>query len=249
MEEQNFKANNKSQIHGKPSALSGDWEIIMWAVIQAGRGCQSNCAQSSISLMSEGARRFVLAVTLPTSDICHPEFAITAASKKLYLPVKQLFYWMVEGGLLSLLLGNSPLFEYMYPVIPFHASPDSLSLSGGRELCLSPSSLMFGRRAAEWRGYCRQSKRLWLHCRGSEQSLPSGSTGKRYLCHPCPPGKLTFAFIMPLKIVDKALDVFAYTSLPTGNWFQDLPWVPPSVNVQVPYIWWRIYNAPFTTVR
>ena len=38
---------------------------------------------------------------------------------------------MVEGGLLSLLLGNSPLFEYMYPVIPFHASPDSLSLSGG----------------------------------------------------------------------------------------------------------------------
>lgn len=181
MEEQNFKANNKSQIHGKPSALSGDWEIIMWAVIQAGRGCQSNCAQSSISLMSEGARRFVLAVTLPTSDICHPEFAITAASKKLYLPVKRLFYWMVEGGLLSLLLGNSPLFEYMYPVIPFHASPDSLSLSGGRELCLSPSSLMFGRRAAEWRGYCRQSKRLWFHCRGSEQSLPSGSTGKRYL--------------------------------------------------------------------
>ena len=36
----------------------------------------------------------------------------------------------MDGGR-SLLLGNSPLFEYMYPVIPFHALPDSLSLSGG----------------------------------------------------------------------------------------------------------------------
>lgn len=160
MEEQNFEANKKSQIHGKPSALSGDWEIIMWAVIQAGRGCQSNCAQSSISLMSEGARRFVLAVTLPTSDICHPEFAITAASKKSYLPVKWLFYWwMVEGGLLSLLLGNSPLFEYMYPVIPFHASPGSLSLSRERT-SLKPKFI------AVWEKGSRMKQILW-----TEQTL------------------------------------------------------------------------------
>lgn len=30
----------------------------------------------------------------------------------------------------DVLLGNSPLFEYMYPLIPFHALPLSLSLSG-----------------------------------------------------------------------------------------------------------------------
>ena len=34
--------------------------------------------------------------------------------------------------------------------------------------------------------------------------------------HLCPFGKLTFAFITPLKIVDKVLDVFAYTV--TAHW-------------------------------
>ena len=92
---------------------------------------QSNCARSSSSLMSEGGQRFVLAATLPAPDICHPEFPMIAGSKKTYLPVRQLFYWWaVEGGLVSLLLGTSLLSEYMYPIIPFHALPYSLSLSG-----------------------------------------------------------------------------------------------------------------------
>lgn len=30
----------------------------------------------------------------------------------------------------AMLLGNSPLFEYMHPLIPFHALPVSLLLSG-----------------------------------------------------------------------------------------------------------------------
>ena len=64
------------------------------------------------------------------------------------------------------------------------------------------------------------------------QDLQESDTSR----HPCPFGKLTFAFTMPLKIVDKVLDVFAYTV--TAQW----KLVPgpslgtPSVNVQVPYI-------------
>lgn len=110
-------------------------------MIRTRRGCQSNCAQSSISLLSEGGGRFVLAATLPTSDICHPWFSIIARSKKI-ISVRQIAFLLMDSRRMpsqpDVLLGNSPLCEYMYPLIPFHALPLSLPLSGKKNSPQAP---------------------------------------------------------------------------------------------------------------
>lgn len=109
----------------------------------------------------------------------------------------------------DVLLGNSPLFEYMHPLIPFHALPFSLSHSGKKGLSPSPSSLLFGSMARAWRAYYESSKCLWFYSHGIKSSLlhqnpqtndvPSTSA---FL--------LTFAYITPLQIVNTVLDVFAH---------------------------------------
>lgn len=100
----------KSQIHGKPSAVrrlrnnnvSSD---------PSRKGRQSNCAQSSISLMSEGARRFVW------QSLCQHLTSVTQSSPLLLQNyICQSSGFLLDGGRRPSQQG-SPLFEYMYPVI------------------------------------------------------------------------------------------------------------------------------------
>lgn len=98
-------------------------------MIRARRGCRSNCAQSSISLLSEGG---------PLANIWHLSSMVlhycSFQKKKKIISVHQIAFLLMDSRRMpsqpDVLLGNSPLCEYMYPLIPFHASPLSLSLSG-----------------------------------------------------------------------------------------------------------------------
>lgn len=113
---------------------------------------------------------------------------------------RQLFcWWTVEGGLVSLLLGTSLLSEFMYPIIPFHALPYSLSLSREKNFpwaqvhCCSEERQQNEGDTVEVVSaygfmslYNVHSCKRFIGCRW-ERSPPSGSTGKH-----CPPPPLPF---------------------------------------------------------
>jgi hypothetical protein len=90
--------------------------------------------------MSEGGRRFVLAATLPTSDICYQWLHVITAPKS---HICRSDSFSAEGQRREAFsawhaLGAPPLFENVYSVIPFHALPFGLSLGQGERALPKP---------------------------------------------------------------------------------------------------------------
>lgn len=108
----------------------------------------------------------------------------------------------------DMLLGNSPLFEYMHPLIPFHALPFSLSLNGKK----IPPQAQVHCSLEEWpkhKGDTRKVVNAYGFSLMGSRVVSIGIHKKTISPHPqtCLLGKLTFAYITPLKIINMVLDV------------------------------------------
>lgn len=104
----------------------------------------------------------------------------------------------------DLLLRNSPLFEHIYPLIPFHALPFSLSLSGEKN-SPKPEFTAVWKHGSHTRKDHESCKCYGFTAMVSRVAPPSGSTEKRYSPPPLPFWEINIAYMTPLKILTRYL--------------------------------------------